>query len=620
MDDKYVYQISNLFQEPVIYVSYCDMVKFSFFPFQSIKVNATFLVYSSRLAIYDLKIQNMSKNDSDVEIISFLQNNYRTFNDVKFHKVENKITFTHEELPDRWVLEHGVPYADKVFDVFLLSEQSDRMNSFPNYKNDNTFSNFRSAIEYPDKIRTDVTDLARIISMQKKLSLRSGESKTLRIMRGFATDSDDLEVITKQAQQLLTENLSKYLTYNEMLYFRIPEYNFDNPEKDLLYWSAWNLMRQVMLPPEGKCGYNYYVFSREPTWGWGHGGQVFHESLTMHAYAHMDPLSAMNSQRIYLERQHQNGYINYRSGPYLDEVIQVNGEFTSSAPWYVWQNWEIYKITKDKEFLTEMYYSSKNFYNYYITNRDKDNDGLYEWGAHAVLESVRDSRVAVWDQVGWPTNFEAIDLNTMLVNEAMALAAMAQELDLLDEAVIWTEKAQDLLKLINETFWDKESGFYYHVDHNDHDFSFNSENDLKRQEIIGFLPLWAGIASKEQARRLMEHLTNENKFWRKYGVPSLSADDAYYNDKGYWNGPVWVEWNYLILEGLLRYGYYEQAKELVNRVAGNMIAQLKKDHNFWEFYSPDEQWAGYHKTYIWAGIINRMLMDITDISKRPGTN
>ena len=32
-----------------------------------------------------------------------------------------------------------------------------------------------------------------------------------------------------------------------------------------------------------------------------------------------------------------------------------------------------------------------------------------EWGAHAVLESVRDARVAVWDEVGDPTNFDAAD-------------------------------------------------------------------------------------------------------------------------------------------------------------------------------------------------------------------
>ncbi|HEX7574395.1 MAG TPA: hypothetical protein VF514_15010, partial [Bacteroidota bacterium] len=72
---------------------------------------------------------------------------------------------------------------------------------------------------------------------------------------------------------------------------------------------------------------------------------------------------------------------------------------------------------------------------------------------------------------------------------------------------------------------------------------------------------------------------------------------------------------YLIVRGLLQYGYVREARELTGKVARGMIAQLKKDHNFWEFYSPDEAWAGYHRTYIWAGIINKMLVEV---SRAPG--
>ena len=66
----------------------------------------------------------------------------------------------------------------------------------------------------------------------------------------------------------------------------------------------------------------------------------------------------------------------------------------------------------------------------------------------------------------------------------------------------------------------------------------------------------------------------------------------------------------LIVKGLMDYGYDEYALELVDNVARGMINQLKKNHNLWEFYSPDDEWAGYHRTYIWAGIINRMLVDV----------
>jgi glycogen debranching enzyme len=198
----------------------------------------------------------------------------------------------------------------------------------------------------------------------------------------------------------------------------------------------------------------------------------------------------------------------------------------------------------------------------------------------------------------------------MLVQEERALSAMAMELGLSGEAKEWEGKASERTKKINDTMWDEQTGFYYHVDKKNHSFTYKTKDDLKREEIIGFLPLWAGVADNQRATRLVEKLTDSKKFWRTYGVPTLAADDPYYNPKGYWNGPVWVEWNYLILRGLLDYGYKQEAQELAERVSANMIAHLKKDHTFWELYNPDEQWAGHNKTYIWAGLINRMLMDV----------
>ncbi len=743
---EYVYELKNMFKEPVISVSYPDMVKYEYYPFEDVKVNITFLVYSSRIAIQDITFTNTGSAAAEFQMYSFLKNDYRVFNDIEFNKEKKEISFTHEEFPDGWTLEHKMPYVDKVYNVFMLSEAPERMTSFRGYKwgnvniphqvnlhkdkayivwgkmshensircrhhqpkprlmailnndrsklltesaprwgsadlnitsygyygielghfaglkkdNDYTIklicpetaetavingkigdlqkedlqrkditytksslpttpTNFRKDVwgsgteirlywdkmqdmrfnvyrrdyrknavyeliaenikqkfytdknisgdkiygyvvtavdgqnrmsmhseelsnifgsdfitdmKYPDQIKTDVKDVARVIAMQKTVILDPGESKHFRIIRGFARDDQDLTEIAKQARNLFTENLDKYVEDNEKLYIKIPEYSFEDPDKEMLYWSAWTLMRQVMLPPEEKSSYNYYVFSREPTWGWGHGGQVFHESLTMHAYAYMDPVSAMNSQRVYSERQYESGYINYRTGSFLDEIIEYKGELTSSAPWYAWQNWEVYKITKDKDFLEEMYESSKKFYNFYVSNRDKDDDGLCEWGGHAVLECVRDGRVAVWDEVGWPSNFEAVDLNTMLVKEANALAGMAEELGKTDEAKEWRKDAENRTELINKTFWDDQTGFYYQVDKEDHDFTFKKENDLKRQEIIGFLPMWAGIAPVERAEQLVKVLTDTSKFWRKYGVPSLAADDSYYNPKG----------------------------------------------------------------------------------------
>jgi len=376
------------------------------------------------------------------------------------------------------------------------------------------------------------------------------------------------------------------------------------------YWSCFSLLRQCMMPPEGKCRENYYVFSREPKWGWGYGGQVFHESLSMLAYAYMDPAGAMNSQRVYFDRQHSDGYINYRTGPYLDETIEYNGKLTSSAPLFNYENLEIYKVTHDKRFLEEAYQSGAKFYRFFVANRDSNSNGLCEWGGEASLESLRDARVAVWDKVGWPSNFEGPDLNSMLVKEAKSLAEMANLLGHREDADKWLADAELRAKLINRFMWDKTNGFYYNINRNDQSFTYRRPDDLKIKEIIEFLPLWAGISDTSTTRKLVSTMTNPDEFWRSYGVPTLSAGDSYYNPIGYWNGPVWVQWDYLLFRGLLDHGYKKEAEELAMKVLDNMIWHLKQDHVFWEFYSPDDREAGWNKTYIWAGLAARFLIDL----------
>lgn len=600
MGTRFALRLKDMHTQPVITLSYPDMVRYSYRPFSAVKVDALFFVYSSRTAFQDIRIQNTTDKAVSLQVIPYMKNIKHPFQDIACQDKGRLIRFSHEEPSDQWVTNHHIPHISRVRDVFLLSRPWEYIS--------------RSFAEISESLETLLPpppgSSSPLLAAYLPVRLEPGETRHFRFVRGTAPAGRDNCLLIKDTGELLRLDPDPFVRRNEELFSRIPKLHFQNPDHKMLYWSAFNLMRQVMLPAEGKCGFNYYVFSREPSWGWGHGGQVFHESLTMLAYAFMDPKSAMDSQRIYLECQHPDGYINYRTGPYLDETIPYNHQLTTSAPWYAWQNWEIYKITRDRKFLAEMYASSQAFYTYYTAHRDTDGDGLCEWGAHAVLESVRDSQVAVWDQVGWPANFEALDLNTMLVMEANSLAAMAEELGRSKDAQRWKAEAESRWAKVNKAMWDEETGFFYSVDKKDNDFTFKTPGDMKRQEIIGFLPLWAGTASKKQAEKLVQKLLDPHKFWRRYGVPSLAADDPYYNPKGYWNGPVWVEWNYLMLRGLLNYGYGDEAAELVRRVTANMAAQLKKDHQFWEFYSPDNQWAGYHRQYIWAGLAARMLMDI----------
>ena len=613
LEDKVRHQLKEFYTEPIITASYGDLVKFYYYPFRDVRVDAFYDVYSSGAVIQEIKITNKDNRTIKLSVFPFFEFPQSIIRNVQYNEKLNYLSFEHRKNRDNWMKKHDIPYVENLITIYRMNKTPDRWIGLNKFISSDEEISFLKWVRDSDLANEILEEPIKLVSFQNDFEIEPGKSVSFRIIRILGDLKYGVQNLLDNSEELFSIDLEKLIKNNEKVYSNIPKIEFDHKDHEMLYWNAFSLIRQCMMPPEGECGYNYYIFSREPKWGWGYGGQVFHESLVMLAYAFMDAESAMNSQRVYIERQWDNGFINYRTGPYLNENIEYNEQFTSSAPWYNYQNHEIYKITNNKKFLEEAYKSGKKFYNYYVSNRDSNGNGLCEWGAHAELESVRDARVAVWDKVGWANNFEGPDVNSMLVMEAKSLSEMAQELGYIDEAEEWQKDAVKRSELINNYLWDPQTEFYYNIKKQNQTFTFINGNDLKIKEIIGFLPLWAGVPSKERANKLIKSLLNEEEFWRPFGVSTLSAKDDYYNPIGYWNGPIWVQWQYLVFRGLLDYGYINEAKELVRKVLDNIIHQLKIDHYFWEFYSADEYQAGWNKAYIWTGIIARFLIDLNSL-------
>jgi len=619
MEGKTRFRPGELYREPVVTISYSDLMKYECHPFPEIKVEIFFAVYSSETAIIQYRIVNEGKFPKSITVLPYLYYPAPdSINRFDHNLIPNGYTFPLDKQRDGWMVGHNIPVCEHFTGYYLSDIGFDSVHTFSvpvSGKNEiygkGPVSDLKRSLAGLKRQAPYVNGIAgwRVFRMQP------GDATSFRVQVSL----DERGKINRDAEnkKLLQMDPERMVNEDEKVYARIPKLEITNNDNALLYWGAFSLMRQCMMPPEGECRYNYYVFSREPRWGWGYGGQVFHESLAMMAYAYMDPFGAMNSQRVYMERQQDDGYINYRTGPYLNERIETGGEPTSSAPWYNYENLEIYKITRDRKFLREAYESGKKFYQYYVSKRDSNQNGLCEWGAHAELESVRDARVAVWDKVGWASNFEGPDLNSMLVREAKSLAEMAKILGEESAWNQWTHEANQRSEKINLNLWDTVTSFYYNINKKDQSFSFHRPGDLKIKEIIGFLPLWAGIPDQEKASALVEKMLDTTEFWRPYGVPSLSAGSDYYCPIGYWNGPVWVQWEYLIYRGLKDYGYDTIANNLANKVLDNMVYHLKNDHVFWEFYSADDRQAGWNNTYIWAGIAVRFFTDEAGVEKYP---
>lgn len=67
------------------------------------------------------------------------------------------------------------------------------------------------------------------------------------------------------------------------------------------------------------------------------------------------------------------------------------------------------------------------------------------------------------------------------------------------------------------------------------------------KETKGSMPLWANIATKEQAKAVRDNVMDKNKFNKFIQVPTTSKTD---NSRYHWKGPVWLDQALFLIDGL----------------------------------------------------------------------
>jgi hypothetical protein len=134
-------------------------------------------------------------------------------------------------------------------------------------------------------------------------------------------------------------------------------------------------------------------------------------------------------------------------------------------------------------------------------------------------------------------------------------------------------------EIFNACFWDDARGLYL-------DYDMRAQSPIRINANATFAPLFAGLASPEQAARLItEHFENPAEYapsaGSKFRLPSVAKNERGYSPRRYWCGPVWIQMNWIIAQGLRRYGYAAQADAL----ARDSIALIDQS-GFREYYNP----------------------------------
>ncbi len=163
--------------------------------------------------------------------------------------------------------------------------------------------------------------------------------------------------------------------------------------------------------------------------------------------------------------------------------------------------------------------------------------------------------------------FNSIFIRANNCLRVIAKTAGRQLPETLADSMSRTEKALEQL-------WDEESGLYFSR-------SFVSHKLVQEPTIACLLPLYSGGISRNRAQQLVGLLKRRSMFQASWPVPSVPLSSPYFSPFKYWQGPSWVNTNWLIIEGLKNYGFTAEAKSLQDKTV-KLIAK----NGFYEYFNP----------------------------------
>jgi putative isomerase len=328
--------------------------------------------------------------------------------------------------------------------------------------------------------------------------------------------------------------------------------------------------------------YNYEWFNGFWAWdSWKHAV----------ALAEFDTDLAKNQMRAMFDFQEKNGFI--PDCIYRDTSIEPNNYRNTKAPLSAWAIWKIYEQTKDVDFLKEFYPKLTLYHNWWYIDRDHDKDGICEYGSTdgtliaAKWESGMDNAVRFDNsqilknrETAYSLNQESVDLNSYLYAEKIYLNNIAQVLNIVEDSKKWSTESVALKAKIQNQFWDANSGWFY-------DTSIDGKSFVKDMGCEGYIPLWAEVATVEQAKSIKENMMNPVIFNTFIPLPTLAANHPKFKPEGgYWRGPIWLDQSQFAINGLEKYKFTKEAIQLSHKLMHNAEGVTTKGEAIRENYQP----------------------------------
>ncbi len=135
-----------------------------------------------------------------------------------------------------------------------------------------------------------------------------------------------------------------------------------------------------------------------------------------------------------------------------------------------------------------------------------------------------------------------------------------------------------------------------------YDYDLISKTWITKKTISSFIPLYTGLIPKDDIDLLVKwirtaHWCGDGKC-HTIALTSTDTAEEYFQKERYWRGPIWINANWFIYLGLIKYGYIEFANHIKEG-----IFELVANHGFREYYDPftGEGFGG--KSFSWTAAL-----------------
>jgi putative isomerase len=276
----------------------------------------------------------------------------------------------------------------------------------------------------------------------------------------------------------------------------------------------------------------------------------------------------------------------------------------------------------DADWLQPHFDAILRFYDVW-TKHNSSPIGLLVWGDDVAIGDDND-----------PTTFARpffssanLLLNCLFYQDLSASAELARRLGRSSDHDRLLKQAEELAQRIQTFCWDPRDSYYYTVDVQCVDRRAELIPAVARgmgmswrclptriQMFTGFLPLWCGIASQQNAQKLVSaNYLADDRLCAQWGARSLSSRETMYSlesssNPSNWLGPIWIIVNYFVWKALLRYGYKKEADALADKTILLLSRDLEASGSLNEYYHPDTGAALSHKGFMdWNLLVLEMV-------------